>query len=361
MQEHHYYPFGMTLKGIHKVGQPQHKFTYNGKEKQEEFELNWLDYGARNYDAALGRWHSIDPLAEKNHITSPYAYVVNNPMIFIDPDGMDNIIHLINVGGFTNKQLQAIANRANTYFEDLGVKTRVEIFKGKASDFDYKKIDKTDGIAIIGRGLDKHGVSDVADYMNKMFVDNNIGGIAQAADASGKVTDFSGSGKAYSLVNKGKIKGEVVYSLAELYNLGGVRDNPEKSNLGIEGSKLNTGVNFIAIDYTNVNSVNKKGLFGKNKGDEDLAGFMIAHGAGHNAGVMGKYNTITHTRGVMTDGNGVKANGGIWAITHGRLEDTETLFDVATRFPDYIWNLEYKRKMIQKFGDNIATNNYGKK
>ena len=89
VQENHYYPFGLELAGIRKVGKPEHKFTYNGKEKQEEFGLNWLDYGARNYDAALGRWFGSNQKAEKFYPLSPYNFVANVPTMLVDPDGRD--------------------------------------------------------------------------------------------------------------------------------------------------------------------------------------------------------------------------------------------------------------------------------
>jgi RHS repeat-associated protein len=87
-QETHYYPFGLEMAGMG-TSSSTNKYLYNGKEKQTEFGLDWLDYGARMYDAVVGRWWTVDPLAEKYHSINPYNYCLNNPIKNIDPDGRD--------------------------------------------------------------------------------------------------------------------------------------------------------------------------------------------------------------------------------------------------------------------------------
>ena len=80
----HYYPFGGTFASTSSV----QDYKYNGKELDRKDGLDWYDYGARRYDAALGRWHAADPMAEKYYGWSPYNYCLNNPFKLIDPNGM---------------------------------------------------------------------------------------------------------------------------------------------------------------------------------------------------------------------------------------------------------------------------------
>jgi RHS repeat-associated protein len=83
-QQDDYYPFGMDI--IRTAGSPQNKHLYSKKELQDG--ITEYDYGARFYDPVIGRWTTIDPLAEKARRWTPYNYGWNNPIRMIDPDGM---------------------------------------------------------------------------------------------------------------------------------------------------------------------------------------------------------------------------------------------------------------------------------
>ncbi|MGB0523809.1 MAG: RHS repeat-associated core domain-containing protein, partial [Flammeovirgaceae bacterium] len=84
-QENSYYPFGMSIKPLDKEGEPNHRFTYNGKELEET--TNLLEYGQRDYDPQLGRFHKVDRFAESYHTFTPYHYGLNNPIMNIDVNG----------------------------------------------------------------------------------------------------------------------------------------------------------------------------------------------------------------------------------------------------------------------------------
>ena len=86
-ETNHYYPFGGAFASTSNV-QP---YKYNGKELDSKKGLNWYDYGARHYDAALGRFTTNDRFAEKYYSMSPYQYGANNPVNNIDVNG-DTIV-----------------------------------------------------------------------------------------------------------------------------------------------------------------------------------------------------------------------------------------------------------------------------
>ncbi|WP_280673751.1 MULTISPECIES: RHS repeat domain-containing protein [unclassified Dysgonomonas] len=86
VQRTDYYPFGMpTMLSSEEGVQP---YKYGGKEYDTMNGLNLYDFHARQYDPAVGRFTSIDPMAEMYYSISPYAYCDNNPLKFIDPTGM---------------------------------------------------------------------------------------------------------------------------------------------------------------------------------------------------------------------------------------------------------------------------------
>jgi RHS repeat-associated protein len=89
-QVNSYYPFGMHAE---KYEQLDNKYLYNGKEFQDDKigngQLDWYDYGRRFYAADLGRWTTPDPLSENYYSHSPFHFSGNNPIRFVDLNGMN--------------------------------------------------------------------------------------------------------------------------------------------------------------------------------------------------------------------------------------------------------------------------------
>jgi RHS repeat-associated protein len=97
IEEDHYYPFGLKIATIssHKLGDGgegklSNPFLYNGKEMLDENgNLNWYDYGFRNYDPQIGRFVQLDPLTDFYGNLSPYQYAGNDPIANVDLDGLE--------------------------------------------------------------------------------------------------------------------------------------------------------------------------------------------------------------------------------------------------------------------------------
>ncbi|MCC6286666.1 MAG: hypothetical protein IT249_02165, partial [Chitinophagaceae bacterium] len=94
IEENHYYAFGMKIAAISskKLGNVnegvlKNDYLYNDKELFDDGELNWYDYGFRNYDAQIGKFVQVDPVAGVTGSLSPYHFAANDPITNIDKDG----------------------------------------------------------------------------------------------------------------------------------------------------------------------------------------------------------------------------------------------------------------------------------
>lgn len=86
-QSDDYYPFGLTFNSYQRGNNVANQYKISTKELQDELDLGWFDYGKRMYQPEIGKWTSPDPLAYEYFDYSPYTFVLNNPLKYVDPKG----------------------------------------------------------------------------------------------------------------------------------------------------------------------------------------------------------------------------------------------------------------------------------
>jgi RHS repeat-associated protein len=181
-QENHYDPWGLNLVGLEKNGSPNHKYQYNGKEKVEDFGLNWNDYGARQYDIQLGKWHCVDTQADTYSGNSPYVYALNNPINAIDPDG--NLVIFINGNHFgsggTPKYWRGYHTKSTYHYSP--------ILGGHHARHTYEYPDNL--------AFDKQVMKHFNDY-DAMYIDGSLGGFSPLRGIDRQLTSFERSRAGY--------------------------------------------------------------------------------------------------------------------------------------------------------------------
>jgi RHS repeat-associated protein len=130
-----YYPFGMVMPGRSFVRSgADYRFGFNGKEQDGEEWTgsagNQLDFGNRIYDSRLGRWFGRDKLAVKYAAISPYVFAANNPVLFIDPDGLQVVVPKV---GDRQPVLDAINSAFGEDFFEFDGNGRLN-YTGKSTD-----------------------------------------------------------------------------------------------------------------------------------------------------------------------------------------------------------------------------------
>ena len=140
LEENNFYPFGLKHEGYNQMaGNLSYNYEYNGKELQKE--TGWSDFGARMYMADIGRWGVVDPLAESTIRVNPYNYALNNPVMFIDPDGRKAMVSVEideNSAGFGN-------GRGMLSYLERGDSQSIMSFLGRDDEFMKSRIDGLGG------------------------------------------------------------------------------------------------------------------------------------------------------------------------------------------------------------------------
>ncbi len=266
-------------------------------------ELEKMNVANRNRE--VSRFLSTDPVMQPHQ--SPYLYAANNPIIYIDKDGEDNVIYLVAIPGKKSKlnklDVHKIAEKANSMYEGMGLNTRVVVYESK-DPFDPANIDPSDSYALIG------SVSDIKKAVNNDKYPTNI-----------------------------KYRADVI---------GGGVGNPEESV--IKGKGI-----IISADGV-VNGYDKELKTDANS----AAAFLILHGSGHNALYTHSVHGAQSDEAIMSDapqayvnqGQEYQSNGKSITIIGNLINSLEKIVSMSntTQFQEAIKS--------SFFGTNKSQDNY---
>lgn len=256
---------------------------------------------------------------------TPYNFVSNNPNLFIDPDGLDNVIYLVNLrgSGVDKPTLKAIADKANDNFKKMGLNTRVMIYNGET--FNRMDMDKTDAFALMGK---KSAITDEMTAQGR-----KVGSELEKDSKFGVQKDPFGNITGYGLEAAEHPTGNAYYGVV----------------MGLEVDAITGAAEDLKSNFV------------------ELAAFVINHGAGHNSNLnhAGEDSYMNGNKfrlpypSIMIDGNDAQRfiRGFFHNPQYTKMEDFISLEETNPKSP---LDLRIENKVIRsflykRFGDHIAT------
>ena len=150
--------FGMNMPG-RSFSVEDYRYGFNGKENQDELMANnnSQDFGARMYDARVGRCWGMDYMKAKTPGVSPFVAMANNPILFVDPDGKENIVYIaFTETGYKNSfsdgfdYLKAMKELEDALNEILGKDHQVQVKFLPDEELSQSYLDESDAVIVLG-------------------------------------------------------------------------------------------------------------------------------------------------------------------------------------------------------------------